>query len=82
MKIFIWKEVAGLTNNWHDGGGVAVVAEDLESARKALVEDGVRTEAKGDHEICEALTKDPDGSYQLVDAEGPAIFYFPNAGCC
>jgi len=82
MKIFIWKYVNGLTNNWHDGGGVAVVAQDLEAARKALVEGGVHTKPKGDHEACDALTKDPDASYQLADTEEPRVFYFPDAGCC
>lgn len=73
MRLFIWKSVANLTSNWHDGGGLVVVAQDLDEARKRLAET-----CSG----CEALTADPDVVYALADAVEAATYVFPDAGCC
>lgn len=74
MKLFVWEAVSKVTSNWHDGGSVAVVAEDLAAAC-----DQLKLEAPG----CEALSKTPDRTYELADDKAkPEVFLFPNAGCC
>ena len=34
MKLFVFSYIGGLTNSWHDGGGLVVVAESLDEAKK------------------------------------------------
>ena len=75
MKMFVWESVGGLTCNYHDGGGVLVIAEDLERARKVLLNtDGISIH-------CEALDDVPDFSAS-VDCQEEKVMTFPDAGCC
>lgn len=73
MKIFIWNKVNDMSRFYHSSGGIAVVARDLEHARK-MIGSQLR-------EDCEAIVKDPDASYEVV-SDKPEIFDFPDAGCC
>ena len=74
MRVFIWNSVSNLTTNWHDGGGLVVVAHDLDDARKRISEDG--------RDACEAMTKGPDVVYEVIEPAEAAVFVFPDAGCC
>lgn len=88
MKIFIWENVEHLTTNWHNGGGLTVVAESLDAARELL-----RASVP---EKCEAFTKDPNKTYDLFssamrcsshctqcgDDPEPVVIVFPDSGCC
>lgn len=72
MKLFVWTDVVWVSNNYHNDGGIIVIAETLDRAREMLptFEDGV----------CEAKTKEPD---LIRECEGPEyIEVHPNAGCC
>jgi hypothetical protein len=73
FHLYVWRQVEGLTTNWHDGGGLAVIATTLTSAR-ALMRDHVTAS-------CTALESEPDYTV-ATDAGEPAVFLFPNAGCC
>lgn len=73
--MFVWENVCELTNNYHDGGGVVIVANDLESARQ-LLKESIPLNSK-----CNALKVDPD-YVTSVTAEKDEIFIFPDAGCC
>lgn len=66
VKIFIWKDLAGLTNRWHDGGGLAIVAPSLERAHET-------------NPACAAAP--PDWSADVSETE-EVEFVFPNSGCC
>jgi predicted fused transcriptional regulator/phosphomethylpyrimidine kinase len=86
VKLMIWNRVEKLTANWHDEGGLVIVARDLEHARAILQESQDRENAEraryGDTAgPCEAHTKNPDVVYDVGDAE-PRIFVFPDVGCC
>lgn len=70
MSIYVWEVAAGVTGNYHNGGGVVVVAPDLESARALLPED------------CSARTEDPDAIYSVNGDPVSQVFLFPDAGCC
>ena len=74
MKIFIWENVEKLTGNWHDNGGVVVMATSLEAAR-ALI----KAEAAAG---CEALEKAPDSEFEVKGKHEPRLWSFPDAGCC
>lgn len=73
-KMFVWENVSDLTCNYHDGGGVVVIADNMEVARELLEKHGAR---KG----CEAFTGNPDYSAS-VEADEDKVFIFPDAGCC
>jgi hypothetical protein len=75
MKIFIWNSVECLTDNKHNGGGCAVVANDLEAARAALLE------TPGVLYCCDALYDAPDWEAD-VESDEIKVFIFPDAGCC
>ena len=73
-KMFVWENVSDLTGNYHDGGGVVVIADNMDVARELLVKNGAR---KG----CEVFKLDPDYSAS-VEADEDKVFIFPDAGCC
>lgn len=73
MKLFIWDYVSNATGNYHDEGGIIVIAETLDRAREMIG-------AAKEREACEALTKDPD---LTRECEGPEhIAVHQDAGCC
>lgn len=57
MKVFIWEMVSHCTTNYHDGGGVLVVAETLDKAREFFRKDNAYVPTL---EKCEVFTREPD----------------------
>lgn len=97
MFIFIWKYVGDLTQNYHSGGGCAIVSQDLKAARKYARQfttnekkrdayeedyDEALKPKGGIEERCPIFTKDPDDTYELVGDHEEKLFIFPDAGCC
>lgn len=70
MKLFVFDELDGLTNNYHDGGGLIVVAKSLAGAKKVNPNIG---DAKPDKVFDLAEKHESDAGYEVV---------FPDAGCC
>lgn len=79
MQLYIWENVSEfLTDSYHDGGGLAIVAENLPRARELFLAKATSP----DKRKCEVLSRDPDELYN-VDAEAKEkVFIFPDAGCC
>lgn len=74
MKIFVWKRVYKVSDNYHDEGGLLVVAENEERAKELIgAEQNVIVT---DEEWAEVIT------YELMDVEKERIITFPDAGCC
>jgi len=73
-KMYVWENVSELTNNYHDGGGVMVIADSMEAARELLIKNGV---PKG----CGAMKEQPDYSAS-VGSDEDKVFIFQDAGCC
>lgn len=67
MKLFIWEYLGCLTQSYHDGGGLVIIAEDLDRAK-------VMNGAIGDTV--------PDKVYALKGKNEEAMFVFPDEGCC
>ena len=74
-KMFVWEYVGGLTNNWHDGGGTVVIADNLEVARQLL------KGTPGVSEGSEVFTQEPSYMASVV-ADEDKVFIFQDAGCC
>lgn len=78
MKLFIWENVEYLTTNYHDSGGLVIMAETLERARELVP---AHTDDDGNPRICEAMTQPPDAAL-TVESEQERVWIFPDAGCC
>lgn len=72
MKIFIWEKLENLTDSYHSGGGLVVIASSVEAAielaRGFLVE-------FSDTELT------PDLELNCEHGE-ERVFLFPDEGCC
>lgn len=75
MKIFIWKNVDGLTDRCHDNGGLAVIAESVDRARALFLE------KNPDQVHCLCLTQEPDFEAEILTSL-EQCFVFQDAGCC
>jgi hypothetical protein len=74
MKLFIWKDIEGLTMHWHDGGSLLVVAVSLEAAKFLVA---------NDESIPDALElPEPATVYELAGDYLPSVVVFPDQGCC
>lgn len=76
MKIFIFEEVEELTDRYHPGGGLVVIAENETEAREliATIESIKLTEEEWEEVLVYELS-----AFQDVE---PKMFIFPDAGCC
>jgi hypothetical protein len=73
MFMFIWKRVQKCTDHWHPEGGVVVFANTVEHARElANAEEGCKIDEFENPTVVKALAEETD----------PAVFIFPDAGCC
>jgi hypothetical protein len=71
MKVFVWNDVAELTNNWHSDGGLVVFAGTEERARELATAEGVKFQEK-----------DLPDDVRVVVGGAEAVYIMPNAGCC
>ena len=77
MNIYLFKLESGLTDEYHDGGGVAVVASDVEDAIRYLPE-ACQREASNSWVEGRVTTFElnPMVTYK------PYVKVFPDRGCC
>ncbi len=68
MKVYVWVRIEKCTDNYHEDGGVVVIAESEERARELA-------NKKEGCFICE------DEKPEIVGFE-EKVFIMPNAGCC
>ena len=74
MRIFIFEEVDKLTDLYHCGGGLVIIANNSVDAIK-MIEDDANI----------SLTEDEwnnSKSFELKYTPDREIFKFPDAGCC
>lgn len=79
MKTYIWQYLDGLTDDYHDGGGLVIVTD--RKPRAALI---ASIEPKWTHLV---------GKYEALDLSHPdlvldtpaaneVVYVFPDRGCC
>ena len=70
----------GLTDSYHNGGGLVIVANQAEHALEMIA---AHNEQVWHGKI---LNVDKDvllsGYYTVVSTQEPRLWFFPNAGCC
>jgi len=74
MKAFIFKRIDEVSSRWHSEGGLVVIAENVEQAKKEIAKD-----------ICITVTESEWAeveTYNLVGNPEPKVFTFPDSGCC
>lgn len=74
MKVFIWEYIENLTDSWHSGGGLVIVAEQAPATYESVNEWNGRS-----HTI---NLPEPDHTYELAGDVAPQEFVFPDSGCC
>jgi hypothetical protein len=87
LRIFIWKYVPDITAREHNGGGLLVVAKDLERAN-ALLEtepiyefDSWHADDKSNIVGYVGARSNPDFIFNTDETE-ERVLLFPDAGCC
>ena len=72
-KLYVWEDVATVSDHYHSDGGIVVLARTLKEARQVL------KDAYPDAKI--KRTEKPL-IMPLADITAPLAWVFPNAGCC
>ena len=72
MRVFVWDYVDDLTDSYHSGGGLVVVAESVEAAQSLARE----------VERASLTLPEPDAVYELSASAEPKVWVFPDSGCC
>ena len=74
MKIYVFERIDKCSDNYHEEGGLVVIAKDVEHAKKLLKSDDSITVT--DKEWGEVE------SFALADNVEPKFWVMPDAGCC
>ena len=73
MYVFIWPDLAHVSDRYHEYGGLVVIAASLDRAVGLAMDHGVQF--VGDETFAHTTLR-------VDDAATEAVFVFPNAGCC
>lgn len=85
MKCFVWQRIEGITSNWHDCGGLLIVAKSLKHAQRLLEETVQSSPSYPDplRYLKEVILPKPDCTFNLAESHTKTkIMVFPDAGCC
>ena len=86
MKIFIWKLLDKVSENYHSGGGLIVIAKDFDRAKELIAEKNYISimEEEIDREEGTKSLKEvlPDLTLSIMDDAKEDVIIFPDAGCC
>lgn len=76
MQLFLFRRIEQVSENYHPEGGLVIVANDLEGAMSLIREDE-HIKPTGE-EWTKVIV------YELMPGHGyqPAVYVFPDAGCC
>lgn len=77
MNIFIWERAYGVTDAYHDGGAVLVVAENVTRARELWLQYAAEGALERD-----ALSCSPDREWTTDASYEPEVLVFKDSGCC
>ncbi len=74
MKIFIFNRIEKCSSNYHEEGGLVIIANDTEHAKELISSDDAIVVT--DEEWSEVE------SFELLESVSPKIWVMPDAGCC
>lgn len=79
MNLFVWEDCHKLTDNYHSGGGLLIVARDLERAKEIFTAQ-YKAEDRYDRIVFPA--DPPSFTWTVPDDSAEVLLVFPDAGCC
>ena len=82
MKIFIWNDTDPVSSNYHDDGGLLIIASDLIRARELWSEYVDNLDEWGKFEDKSAAHDDPNHTYFTDPDTEETVLVFPDSGCC
>ena len=74
MKIFVFQRIDTCSDNYHEEGGLVVIAKDVEHAKELLKTDNAISVTDEEWKNVE--------SFALADNVEPKFWVMPDAGCC
>ena len=74
MKIYVFERIDKCSDNYHEEGGLVVIAKDVEHAKELLKTDN-------SIEVTDKEWEDVE-SFALADNVEPKFWVMPDAGCC
>lgn len=74
MKIYIFEQIDQVSGNYHSGGGLVIIAKDIEHAKEIILVD--KEIQPTDEEWAKVE------SYDLAENVEPKFWTMPDAGCC
>lgn len=85
MKTYIWQYLDGITDQYHDGGGLVIITEqtpdyEWKAYKSRMVNDTDEWEAERWEQLRDDLPE-PDISYQC-ELAFPQVIVFGDNGCC
>lgn len=81
MKIMIFERLDGLTNCYHQEGGLVIIAKNIDSAKKLVEQKKFKECIDEDFELSqEDLAKAK--VLELSGSHKEEIIIFPDTGCC
>lgn len=78
MKQYIYDYVHGITDAWHDGGGLVIITAG--GPQEALNRYYADNPLEDDKII--PLLREPDHIYELAGTPEERVLIFPDIGCC
>jgi len=83
VKLFIWQMLNKVSNNYHEGGGLVVIAESLERAVELAEAPQPKRYLSDEMELGVVVVNDePTRIIDCAATEAEGVFIFPDAGCC
>lgn len=82
MKIFLWPRLEKVSNSWHSGGGLLVIADSFERAKELIA--AANEKEKSDYFKDDAIEipSSVEMVFEIVGEHEESVMTFPDAGCC
>ena len=89
MKVWVFQRIASVSDSYHGGGGLAVVASSPTEAKKLMrrvngtpVTEGYEWGPKVAIDVDAVDFRKATATYEAGAGAEPRVFVFPDAGCC
>jgi hypothetical protein len=85
VNLYLWEHIERVSSNYHDSGGLVVIARDADDAKAQIVAFNASREY-ADPEHPEIVVTDEEWNtarvFKLSGEHAPGVVQFPDAGCC
>ena len=84
MNLYLFEDIEKVSNNYHDGGGLVIVAKDKRAANKEVKSYNKANQGWRNEDPINITEKEWKTVivYKLDGEHKPKVYPFPDAGCC